>query len=354
MAAGSLQAQTYTASDLPLYEDSLRRIGDSIIMGSSYEVREAACVRFIPQLVQALKCEGSFEYPFAGVRTMSVVQPEDATFRIFTFHMELWDKTYRHFGAIQLNQGELKLIPLIDASLFIKPADAVDTALTSDSWHGAIYYNVIGRKHKGQDYYFLFGLDAWDLFSTKKVLDVLWFDKEGTAHFGAPMFPILEEIPDENESEGEEEETASEEKKKEEPALDDNPIASNQPVEEEPGPIAEPEEEEEEDPAKPTKRFTGEYGHRFFIEYNKESSAGLNWDPYLELIIYDHLIPENPLSKGIPSTYVSDGSYEGLKWKRGRWQWVDKVFNQTQDSAPLNPPPGSEEAAPGKQGPQGP
>ena len=266
-------------------EDSLIMLGDSLVQGSNYEVREASCVALIPTLVRGLKTEGSFDYPFDRLRTISVVQPKDGSFRIFTFQMELWDRTYRYFGAIQGNSKELELIPLIDASLYINPDIAQDTLLDSDNWYGALYYNVVKQKYKGNSYYFLFGLDSWDMFSTKKVMDVLWFDKKSDkVMFGAPLMHL--------------------------------------PV----------------DSARRGDKGDKLHVKRFILEYGERASVTLNYDPFLEKIIYDHLIPEDPRSEGIKSTYISDGTYEGFEWTKSGWKHIPKVFNLIMESAPEFPP----------------
>ncbi len=276
------------------YEDSLMVLGDSLVGARRYEDREAACVAFIPTLVKALKTPGSFDYPFDRVRSLSVVRSDDERFRVFTFQMMLWDRTYRYFGAIQFADEDLKLRPLIDGSLFMTDSMALTRQLDPDNWYGALYYGMTMRKYKGERYYFLLGFDGQDMFSSRKLVDVLHFDKEGRVHFGAPML----EVP--------------------EPTLTDAEFEMGLKPKERSGPAA----------------FT----HRFFLEYKTEASASLRYDPELELIVFDHLIPENPLSAGIRSTYVPDGTYEGFRWEKGEWRYVEKVFTQTQAAPPVYAP----------------
>jgi hypothetical protein len=258
---------------LLVYEDSLVILGDSLVRGSSYEVREAACVAFIPMLVKALRTPDAFEFPFERVKTLSVVKAPDESFRLFSFQMMLWDYTYRYFGAIQYRDDELRLTPLIDASLFMPDSVLPTAVLGPEEWYGAIYYGITSRKHKGKTYYFLFGFDGLDLFSSRKLVEVLQFQDERPV-FGAPLFPDQNDPP--------------------------------------------------------------AYSHRFILEYKKEASASLNYDTELEQIVFDHLVPENPLSEGIRSTYIPDGTYQGFQWdtKKGHWDYVDKVFTQMQLFAP--------------------
>jgi hypothetical protein len=66
---------------------------------------------------------------------------------------------------------------------------------------------------------------------------------------------------------------------------------------------------------------------RYSIEYKKNGNARIIYDDELDMIIYDHLISESnePAKK---YTYIPDGDYEGFKWVNGKWQHIEKVFNQ--------------------------
>jgi hypothetical protein len=56
---------------------------------------------------------------------------------------------------------------------------------------------------------------------------------------------------------------------------------------------------------------------RFFIEYKWNASPTLNYDKNLEIIVFDHLAPQDPRAKGAFFAYVPDGTYEGFKWIKG-------------------------------------
>jgi len=66
---------------------------------------------------------------------------------------------------------------------------------------------------------------------------------------------------------------------------------------------------------------------RYVMEYKKNAGPKLSYDKDMGLIIYEHLISET----GEPQkkyTYIPDGDYEGLKWKDGKWVYIEKIFNQ--------------------------
>jgi len=76
-------------------------------------------------------------------------------------------------------------------------------------------------------------------------------------------------------------------------------------------------------------RFGGPYfshrhmQYRFNIEYKKEATTRFNYDPEMDMIVFDHLTPEGDEPKK-KDTYIPDGDFEAFQWKEGRWVHIDK------------------------------
>ncbi|HMZ89415.1 MAG TPA: hypothetical protein PK511_10170 [Chitinophagales bacterium] len=251
------------------YQDTLKWIGDSVVQSPHWEMREQSCIIFLKMLKTALKTPNSYQFAFDSVPTMSVVNAPDNTFRILTWQMQMKDHSHRYYGAIQRNSSALDITPLIDMSMFI--GNPEDTLLSANSWYGCLYYNITQKKYKGKTYYFLFGWDGNDMWSNKKMVDVLTFNEMGVPMFGYPMFLAKDDI---------------------------NPQT------------------------------------RIIIEYKEDASPVLNYDEQLKMIVISYLRPENPMSEGIYFTYIPDGTYVGFYFKRGLWRYKDQVFDRTMDAPP--------------------
>jgi hypothetical protein len=250
--------------ELRQQEDSLKSYAMEMIQGKSAEDRFQADSLFTKGFVRALKVKNSFYYPFDSLVTVSRLSPSDSSFKIFTWQLVLSDDKVRQHGAIQMRTGDgsLKLFPLIDKSELIN--DLRDTVTDNFNWIGAVYYKIIEKKSFGKKAYTLLGYDEYNLNSNRKIIDVLTFI-DGRPGFGGPFF-----------------------------SFPDNGIN--------PQPIA-----------------------RFIMEYKKNASPRLTFDPDMDMIIYEHLISET----GEPEkkyTYIPDGDYEGLKWINGKWVHIEKVF----------------------------
>jgi hypothetical protein len=162
---------------------------------------------------------------------------------------------------MKTDDGKLKLFPLFDNSDYMNP----DTIANNKSWYGCLYYKIIQRHYFNTEFYTLFGWDANNIRSQKKLIDVLMF-KDGQPMFGGPFFSFME---------------------------DSTP--------------------------KPAR-------NRFILEYKKDATISLSYNAEMDMIVYDHLISETN-QKSKPSTFVPDLDYEGFKWKAGKWMHIDKVFH---------------------------
>ena len=248
-------------------EDSLAKLGRQIVEAEEPADRFRADSQFTRILVRSLRVPHSFYFPFDSLATISRLYAPDSTFRIFTWQVSRDADLHRRHGAIQMRtpDGALKLFPLIDRSIIIKNQE--DTVTNHEWWIGAIYYKILKNSYNNKNYYTLLGYDENSIRSTKKRMEVLSFDVKGNPVFGGPFFTFDKDT------------------------------------------IRKP------------------FQTRYSIEYKKNGNARIIYDDELDMIIYDHLISESnePAKK---YTYIPDGDYEGFKWVNGKWQHIEKVFNQ--------------------------
>ncbi|HXD78654.1 MAG TPA: hypothetical protein VN616_12640 [Puia sp.] len=245
------------------HENEIKKYAYDIVNGETPAIRFRADSQFIRSLVRVLKMPNSFYYPFDSLQTISRLYAPDSSFRIFTWQFQKDNMLYLQEGAIQMNQpdGSLKLYPLFDCSMFTdRPLDSVRTRF---NWIGAIYYRIIEKSWQGKNYYTLLGFDDFSETANKKWMEVLSFTPQGEPRFGGPFFSF-----------------------------------------------------QEDSVRKPTQ-------YRFDIEYKKEAGTRFNYDPNLDLVVYDELISENnqPQKK---DTYVPDGDFEAFQWRGGKWVHMQK------------------------------
>ncbi len=271
-------AQTFSKSDLTFLkkkEDSLKTVGLKIIQGINASDRFFADSAFTRIFVRALKTPYSFSFAFDSIINVSKLYSPDSSFRIFTWQLQINENIIRQHGAIQMKtaDGKLKLFRLTDRSDITK--NMADTIANNDGWMGAVYYKMIEKKIDGKPIYTLFGFDANNIKSDKKIVDILEFVDEKPV-FGKKIFYMLKE--------------------------------SNYPKN-----VA-----------------------RFIMEFKKEAAARLTYDATIDAIVFDELISEsNQLNK--KWTLIPDGEQEGFKWKDGKWIHFNKT-NLGTSPANFEPP----------------
>ncbi len=69
----------------------------------------------------------------------------------------------------------------------------------------------------------------------------------------------------------------------------------------------------------------GKTRKRVVFEYTRQASMLLRYVPDENLIVFDHLSPPDPKMKNKPETFGPDLSYDGYKFKNGRWVYVQNL-----------------------------
>lgn len=261
-------ASAITPSDLKhliLLEDSINHLAQIAVQDSFHENRIAANERLLPLIRTALAIPNSFNYPFSNIPNISIQQPEDKAFRVFTWQLSPKENTYKYFGFIQLNRSKSTSYELNDKAYEIDNPDK--QPLTTDNWFGCLYYNIKSFDSKDGIKYLLFGYNGNNADEKIKVCEVLVL-RGGAVRFGSPVFEV-------------------------------NDIAGQR---------------------KTTL-------HRLVLTYAADVVVRLNYDAEMGVIIHDHLEQMASKNPDLPFTYVPDGTYEAFELKKQVWQHIDKIPN---------------------------
>lgn len=145
------------------------------------------------------------------------------------------------------------------------------------TWFGALYYQIMPFTNAGKTDYILFGYRQFAKYDKVKVLDVLSIEGDEVT-FGKELF--IREI---------------------EGSRDDVKT-------------------------------------RLIITYSADSNVTLNYNENMGMIVHDHLISRMGRIEGQGPTQVPDGSFVGYRQEVDSWVYVDKIFNQTSETAPRPQP----------------
>lgn len=241
-------------------QDSLVILSEETFASKDDTERLEKNTLFVKKFISALKINNSFNFGFDSLKRISILKSPDNTFRIITWFLPNNDGTYRYYGTIQMGtqNGSLKLLPLTDNPNYVD-----GNALTNNkNWIGARYYEMIPVLVNGkQPYYILLGWKGNNQKTTKKVIEVLSFDK-GEPVFGKNIFETQK-----------------------------NAALKN----------------------------------RVLFEYNRQNTMTLKVDKNVNMIVFDHLAPYDPKMVGNFEYYGSDLSFDGYRLTWGKLALVEDV-----------------------------
>lgn len=195
---------------------------------------------------------------FDSIPHFGTVKSPDKSFTIYNWNITTTNEEFLYFGFIKFSNGDI--IELTDESKNMANATHKKTPL--NKWYGALYYQIIPTKiKKDGTYYALLGWDGNGPNTTKKVIDVLYFDKALNNWFmGKPIF---------------------------------GPPYKDQ--------------------------------YRFFLQYSKEVVVSLKYNEDENRITFDHLIPKSKGLEGIYEFYVPDMSFDAFEFRKDRWYFIQNV-----------------------------
>ena len=275
--SGTLSAQSLSKEKIQYFEqveDSLTSLAQTLLQDTIVTNRIQADEQIKALLTNSLKDASSFSYRFPALRGVSVQYPQDSTFRIFTWQLYVSENDYRYGGLLQLNAASKYGQKVFSLDDLSAEVPLPEYEGMSPDYWYGAVYYNIKAGGTKKNRHYL--LFGYDGYELfkRRKLIDVLVFKENGPLFGAPVF--------------------------------------------EHGP--------------------GKVKNRIVREYSAEVGTRLNYDEALEMIMFDHLIAQNgPHGEGL--TYYPDGSYEAYKLNRkGKWEHVEKVFDQVSEEAPRPEP----------------
>lgn len=184
----SYSQQTDTVT-LKKYEENIYLYFKEIAKTKDELIKDSVNSKIINLFEKTLTLESSFEYPFDSLKHVGKIFSPDKKIRIYTWNLPYSSGTHKYYGFIQVKRTKkdsVRLIRLNDKSENISEPE--NKILSPENWFGALYYQIVVNRFKGEDFYTLIGFDFNNFFSSKKIVEVLYFNEEEKPVFGKPIF----------------------------------------------------------------------------------------------------------------------------------------------------------------------
>ncbi len=176
-------------NDFIQLEDSLRKVANRIIEPKHDFERLSINEDFKNLLQKVLEKEGSFDYSFDSLTTVSFLTAPDKSFRIITWYVPLPESKFEYFGFFQVKddrRGDIVIYPLMNMERV--PDDLIYLQLSHENWYGAFYYQLIHNRHNKEDQYTLLGWRGGNQLTRIRVVEPLRTAARGKPVFGIPQF----------------------------------------------------------------------------------------------------------------------------------------------------------------------
>lgn len=253
-------------------EAQMQTLITDVLTNKNLTARQEASRQLEEVMEKTLHQNGAFEYDFSSLKGISLVQPEDKSFKIFTWQLYIDKDHYLYKGFIQTKEGNV--YKLNDQSEDMRTVEF--SLLKPENWYGALYYNLKEFKHENQKMYLLFGYDAYGFYNKRKLLDVLYFDSSGRPRFGKTVLEMKD--------------------------------------------------------GRGRKRKV----KRFVMEYSSSVNVTLNYSKEQDIVIYDHLIYGTPIKNAGPSSVPDGSYSGLKLTKDGFWEYIDKVHKDDPQNVLVN------------------
>lgn len=128
-----------------------------------------------------------FKHDFSDFQGVSTLISSDEQLKLVTWNVEELNGDHYLYGLVAVRvEDRIRVFNLQDKSDEI--ASPEYAGLSPEKWFGAVYYEVITEKYRGDTFYTLLGYNGNDAFSRLRVVDVITLGSSGRPRFGALIF----------------------------------------------------------------------------------------------------------------------------------------------------------------------
>ncbi|MBC7426770.1 MAG: hypothetical protein H7321_09570 [Bacteroidia bacterium] len=255
--SGFCQHDTTGFSVLREYENELKIYADTLRGFPDESRRLEASKAFRETLSAALELPNSFNYPFDSInKLISFIRTDDNRLRVITWVVIDDRHNFYNNGVVQYKVKKTIQTEWLTDNM--PKDDSLFSENDASTWIGCLYYQVQTIKRKGNVYYNILGYDGMNGTLNRKIVDVIWINKENELSFGAPLFKMS--------------------------ALD----------------------------------YTPQY--RLIFHFSEVATMLLRFEPKRNYLVYSHLGKALSKLSDIPEYSVADGSFDYFLLKKGRWE----------------------------------
>jgi hypothetical protein len=270
-----LNAQQNDHELLKTSEDSCVIYFKQIGMATSDEEKLALNEKIFSEFTKTLSLARSFEYSFDSLKTIGRLYAPDKSFRIITWNFLLDNGNYKHFGIIQVPDVKTNAIKLFTLKDRSEEITNPENSVLSAGKWFGGLYYKALRNKVDNQTYYTLLALQYHNLSITRKIIEVLFFDS----WGNPVFgaPIIQ--------------------------------------------------------------VGKKIKHRIVMEYSASSVVNLKYDEKLKMVVFDHLAPAEAKYEGIYEYYGPDLTFDGLIFKKDKWQYTNNLDLRRPTQSTLSPRP---------------
>jgi hypothetical protein len=187
----TVTSQTTTISSETLLENLYGRLSNNFNDGERVLINDSI-ISLIDSYVES---DSVFHHNFTNLRYLGQITSSDSVVKIVTWNLLLSTGSglyYCYFIKKQENGRGNRIYRLISA--YNDNPVKTDTLYHERDWYGALYYNLKPFVFNNRKCWILLGIDYGNPLISRKIIDVLSFNPDGSIIFGEKMFDSGEKL----------------------------------------------------------------------------------------------------------------------------------------------------------------
>jgi hypothetical protein len=135
------------------------------------------------------RSDSVMKHRFNNIRNLGQILSPDSLIKIITWNLVLSSDSNRYYCFFIIKQDKEKSgkVYCLESQYNYKPV-RIDTTYSMSEWYGALYYDIRPYELNNKKYWILLGIDYGNPFITRKIIDVLSFNDDGSPVFGKKLF----------------------------------------------------------------------------------------------------------------------------------------------------------------------
>jgi hypothetical protein len=127
------------------------------------------------------------EHSFSRIRNLGQITSRNSKLKIITWNLLLENEKSRYFCYFVNNSGKGNIVYKLVGTYREEPVKT-DIEYSGKDWYGALYYDLRPAGKKDDSYWILLGIDLGNPSVTRKIIDAVSFNADGSVTFGRKIF----------------------------------------------------------------------------------------------------------------------------------------------------------------------